>query len=124
VPQNKLSSTVLATLQKNFEQKKNIFQQFVNIDAQDTPFQPNAEVFSSSPWSPQQPLAIKNINAPDLGIARSDRPPRTSTADPTTEASSLPPPATPSPNVEIFPSERNAESGFRPMIRPLHNPLS
>jgi len=57
LPQDKLDSTVYETLQKNFEQKRNIFEQFVSdgsvsFTEVDKRFTPNKEVFNSD-WSVQ-----------------------------------------------------------------------
>ena len=118
-----LPNTVLHTIQKNFEQKKNIFEQFVAIDAGDTPFLPNAEVRHSD-WRIEQPQGLKTIPSPDLAVSGSVRPSST-TLDPTTERSSLSPSSIVPPSVteSVYPNERNAEGGFKPMIKPLHSPL-
>ena len=117
-----LPNTVLHTIQKNFEQKKNIFEQFVSIDAGDTPFLPAAEVRHSD-WRIEQPQGLKTIASPNLARSASVRP--TTTLDPTTERSSLSPSSIVPPSVteSVYPNERNAEGGFKPMIKPLHSPL-
>jgi hypothetical protein len=116
----KLSPTALETIRKNFEQKKNIFEQFVSFGAQDKAFVPNSEVFTSD-WSARaDPVAVEK--AADL----------TGRTEPTLAATSTPAGATaPATNVGRQGSpgskgapERNAEGGFKPMIKPLFSPLS
>jgi hypothetical protein len=63
VPQDHLDSSVYQTLQKDFEQKRNIFEQFVSGGAVtftevDKRFTPNKEVYSSD-WSIQTGLGQK-----------------------------------------------------------------
>ena len=111
VPQSQLSSAVLKTLEQDFEQKKNIFQQFVNFGEADSPFLPNAEVYASD-W--RAPPPIKDVAAPDLGGPVAER--RGTTVDPTTERSSLPPTEEAKGETARFPAERNAEGGFRPIV--------
>jgi hypothetical protein len=63
VPQDHLDSSVYQTLQKDFEQKRNIFEQFVSGGAVtftevDKRFTPNKEVYSSD-WTIQTGLGQK-----------------------------------------------------------------
>ena len=135
-----LSPAVLRTLKQDFEQKKNIFAQFVVFDETDSPFLPASKV-STTDWTridtPTQQGAqgIRNIPAPDLGrsgapaAAAEDAKPATAesrsaavanTAAVETKKKKL---FGDDDDVEKFPSERNAEGGFIPMLRPLHRPL-
>merc|ERR1711892_285374 len=50
VAQNQYPEPVLKAIQKNFEHKKNIFEQFVSFDEGDKAFIPNKEVYGSD-WS-------------------------------------------------------------------------
>ena len=119
-----VDDTKLKTLQKNFEQKKNIFEQFVAIDAHDTVFLPNAEVRHSD-WRIEAPKGLRTIPSPDLAVSRTASLRPTTTLDPTTERSSLPLAdlVSRSATESVYPNERNAEGGFKPMIKPLHSPL-
>jgi hypothetical protein len=118
----KLSPTALETIRKNFEQKKNIFEQFVSFGAQDKAFVPNSEVFTSD-WSARaDPVAVEK--AADL----SGRTEPTSAAAATSTSAGV---TTLAANVGRQGSagsksapERNAEGGFKPMIKPLFSPLS
>merc|ERR1712115_498156 len=119
VPQNQYPEPVLKAIQKNFEHKKNIFEQFVSFDEGDKAFVPNKEVYGSD-WSRINPvnlsdkLLVYQTFAPSETTphAPSTLPPQTSTIK-FDETKSNP----------KFPHERNAEGGFRPMLRPLHSPL-
>jgi len=119
VPQDQYPEPVLKAIQKNFEHKKNIFEQFVSFDEGDKAFIPNKEVYGSD-WSRINPvnlsdkLLVYQTFAPSETTphAPSTLPPQTSTIK-FDETKSNP----------KFPHERNAEGGFRPMLRPLHSPL-
>eukprot|EP00090_Calanus_glacialis_P034000 TRINITY_DN5668_c0_g1_i1.p1 TRINITY_DN5668_c0_g1~~TRINITY_DN5668_c0_g1_i1.p1 ORF type:complete len:978 (-),score=212.61 TRINITY_DN5668_c0_g1_i1:257-3190(-) len=117
VPQNQYPEPVLKAIQKNFEHKKNIFEQFVSFDEGDKAFIPNKEVYGSD-WSRVNPvnlsdkLLVYQTFAPTETTSATTLPPQTSTIQ-FAEKKSNP----------TFPRERNAEGGFRPMLRPLHSPL-
>lgn len=117
VPQNQYPEPVLKAIQKNFEHKKNIFEQFVSFDEGDKAFVPNKEVYGSD-WSRVNPvnlsdkLLVYQTFAPTETTSATTLPPQTSTIQ-FAEKKSNP----------TFPRERNAEGGFRPMLRPLHSPL-
>jgi len=117
VSQETYPQPVLMAIKKNFQHKKNIFEQFVTFDENDKAFIPNKEVVSSD-WT---------VDRPDISH----------TSDKILVYQTLPPspaspPPTPTPRAsqvgrrnsgQSFPAERNAEGGFRPMLRPLHSPL-
>jgi len=117
VPQNQYPEPVLKAIQKNFEHKKNIFEQFVSFDEGDKAFIPNKEVYGSD-WSHVNPvnlsdkLLVYQTFSPVETTSQTTLPPQTSTIQ-FDEKKSNP----------TFPHERNAEGGFRPMLRPLHSPL-
>ena len=117
----KLSSTAIETIRKNFEQKKNIFEQFVSFGAQDKAFVPNSEVFTSD-WSARaDPLAAdKSVDSKSL-------------TEPSTSTATNTPISVTTLAAEVgrqgaagskFLQERNSEGGFKPMIKPLFSPLS
>jgi hypothetical protein len=137
----KLSPSAIETIRKNFEQKKNIFEQFVSFGAEDKAFVPNSEVFTSD-WSARaDPLLSSAKSAPfsvgDKASARSDASVVATTAaavagvittTPAVDAAAV---ATEEVGREgalsaggKFSQERNAEGGFKPMIKPLFSPLS
>ena len=117
----KLSSTAIETIRKNFEQKKNIFEQFVSFGAQDKAFVPNSEVFTSD-WSARaDPLAA------DKSVDSKSR------TEPSTATTTNTPISVTTLAAEVgrqgaagskFSQERNSEGGFKPMIKPLFSPLS
>merc|ERR1719443_634888 len=114
---------VLQAIKKNFEHKKNIFEQFVTFDETDKAFIPNKEVVNSD-WSLDTSGVVSDLSdkilvyqtlspvgaAPTSTLAP---PPRPTQTDDSIRRNSNP----------TFPNERNAEGGFRPMLRPLHSPL-
>jgi hypothetical protein len=124
----KLSPTAIETIRKNFEQKKNIFEQFVSFGAQDKAFVPNSEVFTSD-WSARaDPVAASAGAAVDSTMA-------ITTTSATTVAGGTTTTSAADADTEVgrkgaaggtskFPQERNAEGGFKPMIKPLLSPLS
>jgi len=119
VPQNQYPEPVLKAIQKNFEHKKNIFEQFVSFDESDKAFIPNKEVYGSD-WSRVNP-----VNLSDKLLVYQTFPPSETTPH---APSTIPPQSSTiafdeSKSNPKFPHERNAEGGFRPMLRPLHSPL-
>jgi len=119
VAQNQYPEPVLKAIQKNFEHKKNIFEQFVSFDEGDKAFIPNKEVYGSD-WS-----RINPVNLSDKLLVYQTFAPSETTHH---ALSTLPPPTSTTQFAETkinpkFPYERNAEGGFRPMLRPLHSPL-
>ena len=133
VPQDQYPEPVLKAIQKNFEHNKNIFEQFVSFDEGDKAFVPNKEVFSSD-WSaqnrPGRPTPLSELSPlADKVLVYQTFPPTPATPAPAPAAagqkSSSPAPSLFSRNkaAATFPHERNAEGGFRPMLRPLHSPL-
>merc|ERR1712115_635388 len=119
VPQNQYPEPVLKAIQKNFEHKMNIFEQFVSFDESDKAFIPNKEVYGSD-WSRVNP-----VNLSDKLLVYQTFPPSETTPH---APSTIPPPSSTitfdeSKSNPKFPHERNAEGGFRPMLRPLHSPL-
>jgi len=119
VPQNQYPEPVLKAIQKNFEHKKNIFEQFVSFDEGDKAFIPNKEVYGSD-WSRVNPVNLSD----KLLVYQTFAPSETTSHTPST----LPPQTSTIKFDETksnpkFPHERNAEGGFRPMLRPLHSPL-
>merc|ERR1719362_1717885 len=137
VPQDQLDSSVYQTLQKDFEQKRNIFEQFVSGGAVaftevDKRFTPHKEVFTSD-WtvqngggqllSPPHPTPLEErLSLTDKVLVYQDLTPVTTAttpvAVPSTSPSSSQSPVAPrksSPG-KLFQGERNAEGGFRPMI--------
>lgn len=140
VPQDQLSTTVLQTIQKNFEQKKNIFDQFVTFTETDKQFLPNKEVFDSD-WTltggAPSGLHDKQLVYQTLPPSPSTLPPSTSTISPLPPSAPIKPvlaaasrkDVTDNPllfashkNLPRFPHERNAEGGFLPII-PINQPL-
>ena len=166
-PLDQLDSRVYQTLQKDFEQKRNIFEQYVSDGAVaftevDKRFTPNKEVYNSD-WSvqagfrqePAPTLPTKDLQSrisletqPNPEVRKSiedkvlvyrDLTQSTKTVNeavtqavsptsPTTRLSlkaiatpSSGPPV-PRSNDQIFPDERNAEGGFRPIAQG-QNPL-
>jgi len=119
VPQTQYPEPVLKAIQKNFEHKKNIFEQFVSFDESDKAFIPNKEVYGSD-WSRVNPVNLSD----KLLVYQTFAPSETTPHAPSTLA-----PQTSTIQFEAaksnptFPHERNAEGGFRPMLRPLHSPL-
>jgi len=117
VPQNQYPEPVLKAIQKNFEHKKNIFEQFVSFEENDKAFVPNKEAYSSD-WSrgpislSDKLLVYQTFPPTDTTLVPSTLPPQTSTVKYALAK-----------NSPSFPDERNAEGGFRPMLRPLHSPL-
>jgi hypothetical protein len=137
VPQDHLDSSVYQTLQKDFEQKRNIFEQFVSGGAVaftevDKRFTPHKEVYTSD-WtvqngggqllSPPNPTPLEErLSLTDKVLVYQDLTPVTTATTPvavvsTSPSSSQSPvaPRKPSPG-QLFQSERHAEGGFRPMI--------
>jgi len=116
VSQETYPQPVLRAIEKNFQHKKNIFEQFVTFDENDKAFIPNKEVVSSD-WTVERP-DISHTS--DKILVYQTLPPSTG---------SPPPPPAPASQAgrrnsgQTFPNERNAEGGFRPMLRPLHSPL-
>lgn len=166
-PQDQLDSRVYQTLQKDFEQKRNIFEQYVSDGAVaftevDKRFTPNKEVYNSD-WSVQAgfrqeaapTLPSKDLQSrisletppnPEVGGSLDDKvlvyrdltqdteavnqavSQAASPTSPTTRLSlkaiatpSAGPPV-PRSSDQIFPGERNAEGGFRPIAQG-QNPL-
>jgi hypothetical protein len=137
----KLSPSAIETIRKNFEQKKNIFEQFVSFGAEDKAFVPNSEVFTSD-WSARaDPLLSSAKSAPlsvgDKASARSDGSGVATTTLATAGVITTTPAvdAAAAATEEVgregalsgggkFSQERNAEGGFKPMIKPLFSPLS
>jgi len=108
------SKPVLQAIKKNFEHKKNIFEQFVTFDENDKAFIPNKEVVNSD-WSFDS-SPISDLSDKILVY-------QTITSDTSSEAlNSRISDTTISPNRRIsastFPNERNAQGGFRPMLGP------
>jgi len=135
VPQDQLDSSVYQTLQKDFEQKRNIFEQFVSGGAVaftevDKRFTPHKEVYTSD-WtvqngggqllSPPNPTPLEErLSLTDKVLVYQDLTPVTTATTPAAVVSTSPsssPVASrrPSPG-KLFQGERNAEGGFRPMI--------
>jgi len=119
VAQDQYPEPVLKAIQKNFEHKKNIFEQFVSFDEGDKAFIPNKEVYGSD-WSRVNPAKLSD----KLLVYQTFAPSETTPHAPST----LPPQTSTikfdeSKSNQKFPHERNAEGGFRPMLRPLHSPL-
>ena len=137
VPQDQLDSSVYQTLQKDFEQKRNIFEQFVSGGAVaftevDKRFTPHKEVFTSD-WtvqngggqllSPPNPTPLEErLSLTDKVLVYQDLTPVTTATTPVALVSTSPsssqspgPSRQPSPG-KLFQGERNAEGGFRPMI--------
>lgn len=121
---------VLMAIKKNFEHKKNIFEQFVTFNENDKAFIPNKEVVSSD-WSVD---SLHSLDTEDKILVYQTLPTTSAAAAPTARpaATSAGAPGAPDkfPDKSLrrnsgpnFPNERNAEGGFRPMIRPLHSPL-
>ena len=115
---------VLQAIQRDFQQKEKIFQQFVTFDETDKAFIPNKEVVNSD-WNldvntPAPPsLSDKILVYQTLSPVTSPAPePRSDD----TQLTSLQEGAKRS-SAQSFPHERNAEGGFQPMLRPLHQPL-
>ena len=114
---------VLQAIQKNFEHKKNIFEQFVTFDETDKAFVPNKEVVNSD-WSidntPKISYETDESSLSDKILVYQTLPTTT------IKSSSIPQATTPSSNIQsnrrlsapTFPNERNAEGGFRPIITP------
>ena len=122
VSQETYPKPVLMAIKKNFEHKKNIFSQFVTFSENDKAFIPNKEVVSSD-WAVD---SLHSLPSSDKILVYQTLPPSPSTPPPP------PPPAPVSPDqtqrrtsgaATTFPHERNAEGGFKPMLRPLHSPL-
>ena len=121
VSQETYPPPVLMAIKKNFQHKKNIFDQFVTFNENDKAFIPNKEVITSD-WT---------VDDSDKILVYQTLPPSSSSTLPPPP----PPPSPPSPpsppvsqaarrhSGQTFPHERNAEGGFRPMLRPLHSPL-
>ena len=166
-PLDQLDSRVYQTLQKDFEQKRNIFEQYVSDGAVaftevDKRFTPNKEVYNSD-WSvqagfrqdPVPTLSTKDLQSRISSEAQPNPEVRESIEDkvlvyqdltqstktvneavnkavsptiPTTrlslKANADPSsrPSVPRSNDQIFPDERNAEGGFRPIAQG-QNPL-
>ncbi len=139
----KLSPSAIETIRKNFEQKKNIFEQFVSFGAEDKAFVPNSEVFTSD-WSARaDPLLSSAKSAPlSVGDKASGRSDASVVATTTPTAAGVGITTTPAVDAAAateevgregalsaggggkFSQERNAEGGFKPMIKPLFSPLS
>ena len=133
VPQDQLDSSVYQTLQKDFEQKRNIFEQFVSGGAVaftevDKRFTPHKEVYTSD-WtvqngggqllSPPNPTPLEErLSLTDKVLVYQDLTPVTTTSPVanTSPSESLAVARKPSPPGKLFQGERNAEGGFRPMI--------
>ena len=138
VPQDHLDSSVYQTLQKDFEQKRNIFEQFVSggtvaFTEVDKRFTPHKEVYTSD-WtvqngggqllSPPNPTPLEErLSLTDKVLVYQDLTPVTTATTPvalvsTSPSSSQSPVASrkPSPAGNLFQGSRNAEGGFRPMI--------
>jgi len=136
LPQDKLDSSVYETLQKDFEQKRNIFEQFVSggsvaFTEVDKRFTPHKEVYTSD-WtvqngggqllSPPHPTPLEErLSLTDKVLVYQDLTPITTTtaatvtsASPSSSPGSLP--QKPSSQESLFQGGRNAEGGFRPMI--------
>ena len=122
VEQPEYPEPVLQAIKNNFEHKKNIFEQFVTFDENDKAFIPNKEVVHSD-WTIEDAPAPPQLSdkilvyqtlppSPSPAPASTVSPIRTSAEEGIRRQSS-----------PTFPNERNAEGGFRPMIRPLHSPL-
>jgi len=122
---------VLQAIQRDFQQKEKIFQQFVTFDETDKAFIPNKEAVNSD-WN----LDL-NINSPAPPPSLSDKilvyqtlSPIQSTPAPVSRVTGHDDPVLTSlqegarrSSAQNFPHERNAEGGFQPMLRPLHQPL-
>ncbi len=140
----KLSPSAIETIRKNFEQKKNIFEQFVSFGAEDKAFVPNSEVFTSD-WSARaDPLlsSAKSEGPLSVGDKASGRSDASVVATTTPAAAAGVITTTPAVDAAAateevgregalsagggakFSQERNAEGGFKPMIKPLFSPLS
>ena len=118
VSQETYPKPVLMAIKKNFEHKKNIFSQFVTFSENDKAFIPNKEVVTSD-WAVD---SLHSLPASDKILVYQTLPPSPSTPPPP------PPPVSTDQNQrrtsgQTFPNERNAEGGFKPMLRPLHSPL-
>ena len=118
VGQETYPKPVLMAIKKNFEHKKNIFSQFVTFSETDKALIPNKEVVSSD-WAVE---GLHSLPTSDKILVYQTLPPSPSTPPP--------PPLAVSQDQnqrrtsgQTFPNERNAEGGFKPMLRPLHSPL-
>ena len=124
VEQPEYPEPVLQAIKNNFEHKKNIFEQFVTFDENDKAFVPNKEVVHSD-WTIEDAPAPAPPQLSDKILVYQTLPPSPAPAP----ASTVSPIRTSAEegirrqSSQTFPNERNAEGGFRPMIRPLHSPL-
>lgn len=158
MPKEQLGSSAYETLQKDFEQKRNIFEQFVSdgtvaFTEEDKRFTPNKEVYSSD-WSIQAGQTVSRVQPPSVLQAKktlvqsptpsstldnrsnledkvliykdltSDQFSSTSSSTPVPVNSSIKPASSSSTEAPVlktkeqfFPGERNAEGGFRPIVR-------
>merc|ERR1719410_7939 len=118
VNQESYPQPVLQAIKKNFEHKKNIFEQFVTFDETDKAFIPNKEVVNSD-WSLDTAGLVSDLS--DKILVSQTLSPGAAGAPTPAPASALPPAQTDD-NIRrnsspTFPNERNAEGGFRPMLR-------
>jgi len=120
VPQTQYPEPVLKAIQKNFEHKKNIFEQFVSFDEGDKAFIPNKEVYDAD-WSRVNPVNLSDKLLVYQTFAPTETTPHAPSTTLTPQSSTIQFAAAKS--NPTFPHERNAEGGFRPMLRPLHSPL-
>ena len=118
---------VLQAIQRDFQQKEKIFQQFVTFDETDKAFIPNKEAVNSD-WNldlnintPAPSLSDKILVYQTLSPIQSTPAPVSRVTDDSV-LTSLQEGARRS-SAQSFPHERNAEGGFQPMLRPLHQPL-
>ena len=117
---------VLQAIQRDFQQKEKIFQQFVTFDETDKAFVPNKEAVNSD-WNldlntPPPALSDKILVYQTLSPESTPAPLRRVTDDSRLTQTSLQE-GTRRSSAPSFPNERNAEGGFQPMLRPLHQPL-
>ena len=139
MPQDHLDSSVYQTLQKDFEQKRNIFEQFVSGSGSvaftevDKRFTPHKEVFTSD-WTVQNggghllspphptPLEERQSLTQDKVLVYQDLTPITTATTPavavvsTSPSSSQSPVASRKSSPEKLWQGKNAEGGFRPII--------
>lgn len=119
---------VLQAIQRDFQQKEKIFQQFVTFDETDKAFIPNKEAVNSD-WNldlnintPAPSLSDKILVYQTLSPIQSTPAPVSRRVTDVSRLPSLQEGARRS-EAQSFPHERNAEGGFQPMLRPLHQPL-
>ena len=135
VSQPTYSEPVLQAIQKNFEHKKNVFEQFVTFDENDKAFVPNKEVVNSdwsfdnaplsdlsdkilvyqtlAPLSPVNPTtapAAAPVKLARTNVNKEETNNRRNSGSAVTNTQT---------NSAFYPNERNAEGGFKPIIQPL-----